>query len=393
MSPAGPWPENRNQPAAVYDSEGDRMILFGGKGNSNNLLNDTWILDLGGTMTWAELQPHGTPPPGRWGHMAVYDPIGRRMVIFGGMVSVSSDSLPLGDVWQLSLIDTTWSELTPDGTPPAPRGVGTAVYDPGARRMIVFGGNLAPPLWSTNETWALNLAGTPAWQRFDFGSESMGPRRSWHSAVFDPRRGRMIVFGGWLTATTWILKVPVPAPPAVAVSLLEASAVDGYVQVRWALADHGAAVTVYRRDEASDWMPAGGPQNGARGIVTFVDRDVTAGRRYGYCVGIHTEAGEVRAGEVWVTVSSATRTALHGCRPNPVREAPIVAFSLAGTARARLELLDVAGRRVLSRDVSPLGAGEHVLRLDGPQEIPAGVYLVRLTQGSRVLTSKVTVLR
>lgn len=392
MSPAGFVPEGRDRPSGVYDSEGDRMIVFGGVGGFSSMLNDTWVLDLAGTMSWTELQPHGTPPPPRWGHVAAWDPIGRRMVIFGGS-QVTTDSLPIGDLWQLSMDDTTWTEIVPQGTPPAPRSHATAIYDPGYRRMIVFGGNLAPPLWETNETWELILGAEPAWRQLDFGDDSPGPKRSWHSTVYDPVRGRMITFGGWLTAMTWILELPVPEPPAVAVSLLDATAAGGQVQVRWRLAERGADVAVYRREEATGWARTAHVGADARGVVTFVDRSVMPGRRYGYCVGIPTESGELRAGEVWVDVSNELRLALHGCRPNPVRDVPIVAFALGGSSRARLELLDVAGRRVLEREVGHLGPGEHVLRLDGPAPIPAGVYLVRLMQHSRVLTTKVAVLR
>ena len=393
MSPAGTWPEGRDRPTGVYDAEGDRMIVFGGAAGSSGTFNDTWVLDLAGTMSWTQLQPHGTLPPARWGHAAAWDPIGRRMIIYGGSAESENDSLPIGDVWQLSMGDTTWTELAPLGTPPAPRLHPTAIYDPGYRRILFFGGNLAPPAWETNETWELSLGAEPAWHRLDFGTDSQGPKRSWHTSVFDPVRGRMITFGGWLTAMTWILKVPVPAPPAIAASLLDATAAAGQVQVRWELAERDAPVTVYRREETSPWTAAGSLQADSRGILAFVDRDVTAGRRYGYCVGIQTEAGEIRAGEVWVDVTSEMRFALHGCRPNPVRRVPVVAFSLTGAPRARLELVDVAGRRVLDREVGHLGAGEHILRLDGPAPIPAGVYMLRLTQDARVLTTKVTVLR
>jgi hypothetical protein len=71
-----------------------------------------------------------------------------------------------------------------------------------------------------------------------------------------------------------------------------------------------------------------------------------------------------------------------------------VSFSLESDAPARLDLLDIAGRRVLGHDVGALGAGTHILRLDaGAPRPPAGLYVLRLTQAGRVASTKVVVAR
>jgi hypothetical protein len=67
-----------------------------------------------------------------------------------------------------------------------------------------------------------------------------------------------------------------------------------------------------------------------------------------------------------------------------------VSFTLAESDAARLELLDVNGRRVAARDVA--GAGRHEVTLGEGQRVPPGVYFVRLTQGSRVARARLTVL-
>ena len=66
----------------------------------------------------------------------------------------------------------------------------------------------------------------------------------------------------------------------------------------------------------------------------------------------------------------------------------MVSFALLSAAPARLELIDIAGRRVTSQEVGSLGAGAHVLRLDEGTPVPAGLYWLRLTQGSLTLTAK-----
>src|SRR5262249_26143358 len=93
----------------------------------------------------------GSQGPGRFYHSAIYDPVKHRMVLLGGW-----DGTFRNDVWQLTLSGTsTWTQLAPSGTPPSGRYGFTAIYDPVRQRMIVFGGldNSAV----RNDTWALSL--------------------------------------------------------------------------------------------------------------------------------------------------------------------------------------------------------------------------------------------
>jgi hypothetical protein len=60
------------------------------------------------------------------------------------------------------------------------------------------------------------------------------------------------------------------------------------------------------------------------------------------------------------------------------------------SAPARLELLDIAGRRIASHEV---GAGQHTLDLGGGQRLAPGLYLVRLTQGANTRTTRVAMLK
>jgi hypothetical protein len=85
--------------------------------------------------------------------------------------------------------------------------------------------------------------------------------------------------------------------------------------------------------------------------------------------------------------------ALAGAEPNPTARELRVAFSLPTEAPARLELLDIAGRALAVRDVGALGPGHHVLDLTESRALPAGVYLLRLTQSGRSLTQRAVIVR
>ena len=85
---------------------------------------------------------------------------------------------------------------------------------------------------------------------------------------------------------------------------------------------------------------------------------------------------------------------LAGLSPNPLTHGAFaVRFSLPDVPAARLDVLDVGGRRVASVDVGPLGPGPHVVDLDRGQPIPAGIYVIRLSAGAHTLSAKAVVMR
>lgn len=85
------------------------------------------------------------------------------------------------------------------------------------------------------------------------------------------------------------------------------------------------------------------------------------------------------------------RFALVGFVRNPAVDGLTIAFSLPDDTPARLDVLDVSGRRVWSRDVGALGAGAHRLAVD--VRLRPAVYFVRLAQGTRHATARGAVLR
>ena len=85
--------------------------------------------------------------------------------------------------------------------------------------------------------------------------------------------------------------------------------------------------------------------------------------------------------------------ALDGARPNPTAAGELtVVFSLPSAGAAKLELIDVSGRRLAVREVGSLGPGRHSVNFSEGGRIPPGIYVVRLTQGGRSLTRRAAVL-
>jgi hypothetical protein len=81
-----------------------------------------------------------------------------------------------------------------------------------------------------------------------------------------------------------------------------------------------------------------------------------------------------------------------GAFPNPARGQSVrLRFSLPAAAPARVELLDLAGRRVASSDVGSMGAGQHSIRLTSGRPLAPGLYFARLSQGSASRMTRVVV--
>jgi len=392
LTPTGTLPSGRCNHSAIYDPVRDRMVVFGGGGSAR--FNEVWTLSLAGTPAWTQLTPGGTPPSARAAHTAIYDPVRDCMVVFGGMSTTK-----LNDVWTLSLADTPiWTQLAPTGTPPTERYYHSAIYDPVRDRMVIFGGYFSSAFH--NDVWALSLAGTQAWTQLA-PAGTLPSARDAHSAIYDPVRDHMVVFGGSMGSGiylgNYLNDVPVlgwDAIVPVQLSLLSAQADPDRVRLIWYAADGGAVTaTVYRRAPEEEWAALGQVSSDGTGRLVYEDRAVSPGARYGYRLGVVDQGRMVFAGETWVEVPRVAGLALEGVRPNPATTALAVTFSLPDAAPARLEAFDLAGRRVAAREVGPLGGGSHEVELGEGRALAPGIYLLRLTRGARVLKARAVIVR
>ncbi len=158
--------------SAVYDPGNSRMIVFGGCTNSTGYLgasNSVYSLDLSsaGPPAWIQLSPSGTQPSARYGHSAVYDPMQRRMIVFGGNTGLLG---VLSDVWSLSLAipgAEAWAQISAAGPGPSARAFHCAAWDLSRLSMTVFGGEDATPLAPSrySDVWSLSFAASPAWSQ------------------------------------------------------------------------------------------------------------------------------------------------------------------------------------------------------------------------------------
>jgi len=70
-----------------------------------------------------------------------------------------------------------------------------------------------------------------------------------------------------------------------------------------------------------------------------------------------------------------------------------VAFTLADANPARLDVLDVAGRVVVSQDVGGAGPGEHTMELGDRASLAQGIYFLRIRQGGSEARTRLVIVR
>jgi VCBS repeat protein len=153
------------------------------------------------------------------------------------------------------------------------------------------------------------------------------------------------------------------------------------------------------RGENADFVPSDATLIASPSEAAWVDPDGSGQEFYKLsAVDVHANESDfalLAPTAVSVEPGGAALTlALHGARPNPSLDGRLsLSFVLGREGTARLDLVDLAGRRILSRDLSHLGGGPHVLEMAGAERVAPGIYFARLSQGPQTLESKVVVAR
>jgi len=213
LAPSGSLPPARRNFNSAYDPSTNTLIVFGGSSCSGTYLSDVWMLSgangENGTPTWTQLTPSGIGPTGRENSSVIYDSVNSVLTIFAG----DAGSAGLSDLWTLSHANgsggtPTWTQLSPTGTAPSARTGQSAVYDSANNRMIVFGGvTTVTGTQPLGDTWILTFAnglgGTPAW--ISEKVTGTAPQRRFHTAFYSPAFNDMVIFGGesQIAPSTW----------------------------------------------------------------------------------------------------------------------------------------------------------------------------------------------
>ncbi len=193
--PAGERPGPQIHGAAVYVPERETMLLVERTGDSFGGEMRLWELELGVDPVWRSITPTGDALPDATGMAMAYDTVRGEAYAFGGAGRLHDT--PYSTLVAIDPATGTVREVSANPVAPAGRVEATLVHDPGADRLLLFGGSVEPSnTWSArlDELWQFDLA-TRTWERIDTSTPAPAPMAE-HTASFDPANGRMVLVGG-----------------------------------------------------------------------------------------------------------------------------------------------------------------------------------------------------
>jgi len=133
----------------TYDASVNRMIMAFGLNYSVGFLDDTWSYDVP-TNTWSEIDYSGAPGNLKWSSM-VYDSIGERNILFGGCKMYPSYEA-VDDTIAFDAETNTWINLEPSLSPVARLMPGLA-FDSEHNVVVLHGGINAGGDSKYEDTW------------------------------------------------------------------------------------------------------------------------------------------------------------------------------------------------------------------------------------------------
>jgi hypothetical protein len=201
---SGTWPTARKDAAMVWLPSQNQMLLYGGNDGSGaaNRSNELWLLSINvatPSATWTLLTPGGATPPKQSAPCIGYDPVARRLLLFGGQ---TQDNVSVATTYQYLVTTNVWQQDTPTGNVPSARSFSNCVWDPVASRLVLYGGQ---------DTGGTPIAGTYAYdpdgKRWDVLAPAMGSATPSNcgdaGAAYSTSLGAMFLFGGRTGASSY----------------------------------------------------------------------------------------------------------------------------------------------------------------------------------------------
>jgi len=147
------------------------------------------------------------------------------------------------------------------------------------------------------------------------------------------------------------------------------------VALTWeASAASGQRALVERSDDRESWSVLGDAIEVGRGSFRFEDRTAARGSSYYYrLVSDHEQALSAVA---FVTIPDRATFALRAQSANPASDGWTVALDLPGAGEARIELYDLAGRKLETHVVHAETSGRKLIALGSAFRVAPGVYSV-----------------
>jgi hypothetical protein len=168
----------------AYDSKRDRLVLFGGDRNENQIVGETWEWD--GTA-WSKFTEPG--PESRLPGSMSYDETRQKIVLYGGLhFEQNFKRTDYNDTWEFD--GNGWTKQY-DGTGQLKTKIHPDLsFNPVNHKVWLIGGSIDGS--SQNETWEWTGS---EWIQLSQGS--MPTARSGLSMAYDTKMNRLVLHGGF----------------------------------------------------------------------------------------------------------------------------------------------------------------------------------------------------
>ncbi len=177
--------------ASAYDPISKKVVVFGGLDANGTFFNETWTFD---GSTWQKIET-AVAPSARASAAMGYDSQQHKLVLFGGFQGFTV----FQDTWMFDGATSSWKQAPLKHLPPS--AVEAMIFtDPETGNAIMYGGKRS--MFYSRDTFRWT---GKHWSLLD-------PRRSPYPRagginVLDPAHKNVVVFGGlsdlWITQNTW----------------------------------------------------------------------------------------------------------------------------------------------------------------------------------------------
>lgn len=175
----------------TYDAESDRLVLFAG-GSPWHMYADTWAYDYN-TDTWELMEPVVSPSP-RGMYAATYDSESDRVLLWGGFTGTEENDVQM---WAYDYNTDSWEALENGDGPQQHWERHGMAYIPELDRVLFYSGMLEEEGVLPSETWYYDY-NSNTWTEIDV--ETSPPKLAMYGMAYDPATGKVVVFGGEKTA-------------------------------------------------------------------------------------------------------------------------------------------------------------------------------------------------
>jgi hypothetical protein len=177
--------------------------------------------------------------------------------------------------------------------------------------------------------------------------------------------------------------------------LLRAETNAGYARLVWTLgAAGGATILGYRAATDGSWEVLSSLSLDDSLHLVLEDRAAPQGREVEYRLSVATGGAAYFLAPVRVTIPRApVQLVLERAWTAPGRDAIQIAFALPAGPPARVEVFDVLGRQVAEASLGQFTPGYYTHRVAFRGRAVSGIYFVRLSQGGRSSSRRLSFLR